>query len=156
MIREATLADVEATFQVRALTRENAISRERLATLGVTPASVASAMTGGSYRSWVAEVRDEIVGFCNADADTGEVVVLAVLPQHEGHGWGAALLSAAVSFLHSQNRERIWLFASPLETLRSHGFYRANGWSPTGRLADNGDEELVYVGAGHLDARANN
>jgi ribosomal protein S18 acetylase RimI-like enzyme len=154
MIREATLGDVEATFQVRARTRENPISRERLATLGITPASVALAMTNGSYRSWVTEVGGEIVGFCNADAGTGEVVVLAVLPQHEGHGWGAALLATAVSFLRSQNQDRIWLFASPLKTLRSHGFYRANGWSPTGRLGDNGDEELVYVGAGHPGARA--
>ena len=155
MIREATQADVEATFQVRALTRENPISRERLASLGITPASVASAMARGSYRSWVAEVREEVVGFCNADAEKGEVVVLAVLPHHEGHGWGGTLLRSAVSFLRSQHQERIWLFASPLETLRSHGFYRANGWSPTGRLADNGDEELVYMRAGRPSGRAN-
>lgn len=146
VFREATLADVEATFEVRASTRENPISKERLASLGITPATVSAAMEGGSYRSWVCEVEGEVVGFCNADASTGEVLVLAVLPKHEGRGLGRELLALAVTFLQLRGNGRIWLFADALEALRSHGFYRANGWAPTGKRQPNGDEELQYCG----------
>ena len=151
-IRAATLADVECTFSVRASTRENPISRERLESLGITPTAVASAMLSGSCASWVCEVAGIVVGFCNADAQTGEVVVLAVLPQHEGRGIGRDLLSEAVSFLCAHDHQRIWLFTSPRMVFRSHGFYRANGWFPTGRTQANGDEELLYVGTHNAQA----
>ncbi len=148
LIREATSLDVEATFVVRAATRENSISRERLAALGITPTSISEAMRGGSYRSWVCEADGEVVGFCNAEGSTGEVLVLAVLSGHEGMGIGTELLSCAVHFLRSVGNARIWLSASPLASLRSHGFYRARGWSPTGKVHANGDEELELLGAG--------
>jgi ribosomal protein S18 acetylase RimI-like enzyme len=145
-IRPATLADVDETFSVRGATRENAVPRERLAALGITPASVSEAMQTGTYASWVAETDGRIVGFCNAEAQTGEVIVLAILDGYERRGIGRALLSQAVDFLHGRGCPRLWLMAGSSDRLRSHGFYRANGWVPTGRHDAIGDEELEYAG----------
>lgn len=147
VIRRATLADVDETFAVRGATRENAIPRERLAALGITPASVSAAMQTGTYASWVAEADGRIVGFCNAEAGTGEVIVLAILDGYERRGIGKALLAQAVDFLQGRGCARLWLMAGASATLRSHGFYRANGWAPTGRRDAIGDEELEYAGA---------
>ena len=146
-IRPATLAEVDETFTVRGATRENGIPRERLAALGITPASVSAAMQTGTYGSWVAEADGRIVGFCNAEAQTGEVIVLAILDGYERRGIGLALLAQAVDFLHSRGCQRLWLMAGSSDALRSHGFYRANGWSPTGRRDAIGDEELEYTRA---------
>lgn len=143
-VRAATLDDVDETFSVRGATRQSAISRERLAALGITPASVIAAMQTGSYGSWIAVADDRIVGFCNAEADTGEVIVLAILDGYEGRGIGKALLSQAVDFLQARGCPRFWLMAGSSQSLRSHGFYRANGWMPSGRRDAIGDEELVY------------
>jgi ribosomal protein S18 acetylase RimI-like enzyme len=143
-IRPAQLADIDATFDVRGATRQSAIPRERLAQLGITPASVAEAMRGDTYRSWLCEADGAIVGFCNADAATGEVVVLAVRTGFEGTGIGRALLAAAVAYLQARQCPRIWLMAGADPALRSHGFYRGLGWRPTGRTDARGDEELEF------------
>ena len=144
-IRPARPEDVDATFDVRGSTRQNAISRQRLAQLGITPATVLGAMMGETYRSWVYEADGCIVGFCNAEARTGEVVVLAVQAGFEGRGIGKALLSAAVAYLERAGCQRLWLMAGANSELRSHGFYRANGWLPTGQTDAHGDEEMAYA-----------
>lgn len=146
-IRPATLDDVDETFSVRGATRENAIPRARLAALGITPATVSAAMQSGTYRSWVAEADGRIVGFCNAEAASGEVIVLAILDGYERRGIGQALLTQAVNFLQAQGCPRLWLMAGSSQALRSHGFYRANGWMPSGRRDAIGDEEMVYTRA---------
>lgn len=144
-VRAATEADIEAMFDIRAATHENAIPRERLAALGITPASLREALAGGVYRAWVME--DEpgrLLAFCGADTASGEVAVLAVRAGHQGRGLGRALLSEAVRALQTAGCTRLWLMASPDPALRSHGFYRAQGWLPSGRRDAQGDEELVY------------
>src|SRR4029077_7433557 len=88
-------------FDVRGATRENAISRERLAAMGITPASVAEHLGAGATRGWGWWSGSRIVGFCIWGAATGEVLVLAVLPQFEGRGIGKTLLSLAVDWLRS-------------------------------------------------------
>lgn len=143
--RNATTEDIESMFAVRASTRQNPISAERLAGLGITPSSVAAALAAGDIGSWVCEYAGAVVGFCNADMHSGEVLVLAVLPEHEGKGIGKRLLSLAIECLQRHGYTRLWLFADSDPGARSHGFYRANGWAATGWLQPNGDEELVYV-----------
>jgi len=145
-IRPATVQDIPAMFHVRASTRENAIAPERLAALGLTPASLREAMAAGDLASWSATLGDELVGFCGADARLGEVTVLAILAGHEGRGLGRALLDQAVAHLQAAGCDRIWLAAGADAALRSHGFYRAQGWRPSGLQMSNGDEELVYQG----------
>jgi ribosomal protein S18 acetylase RimI-like enzyme len=151
VFRQAAAADVDAMFDVRAATRENPISRETLARSGITPDSLRAWIAAGTQRGWVCERAQAIVGFCNVDPANGEVVVLAVLPQFERRGIGRELLARAVAWLQQAGHRRIWLTTDPSAAVRSHGFYRAQGFAPTGVRIASGDEELVYAPAAPRD-----
>ncbi|WIV96792.1 GNAT family N-acetyltransferase [Kinneretia aquatilis] len=130
-------------FHIRANTRDNAISPERLVKLGITPATLGDALEHGEVCGWLAvDGADRAVGFCNVDPASGEVLVLAVLSGQEGQGVGRALLDAAVTHLQSVGSPPPWLMAGANPALRAHGFYRAQGWKPSGRRDAQGDEEL--------------
>jgi GNAT superfamily N-acetyltransferase len=142
-LRAACPADVGAMFHIRANTRDNAISPERLVKLGITPATLGDALEHGEVCGWLAvDGADRAVGFCNVDPASGEVLVLAVLAGKEGQGVGRALLDAAVTHLQSVGSPPPWLMAGVNPALRAHGFYRAQGWRPSGRRDAQGDEEL--------------
>lgn len=141
-IRAATTGDIDCLFRVRASTSENAIAPGRLAELGITPAVLHETMLAGTSVTWVCQTEGQVVAFCSAQPSTGEVTVLAVMKGHERRGIGRELLAAAVDVLRASGCRRIWLAAGLDSRLRSHGFYRANGWRPTGRLVGHGDEEL--------------
>jgi ribosomal protein S18 acetylase RimI-like enzyme len=143
--RETRLTDVDALFELRARTRENALSRVTLAKLGITPESTSHALSSGRTRGWVCTHGSRIVGFCTGESQTGEVLVLAILPQYERMGIGKRLLSLVVGWLRTTGARRIWLTASSDPTVRAHGFYRALGWQPTGERTENGDEVLVHA-----------
>jgi GNAT superfamily N-acetyltransferase len=141
-VRETQADDIEDIFSVRARTRQNPASKEWLATRGITPASMAASMASGKVKGWVCFHESVLVGFCNGDGTSGEVLVLAVLPEYEGKGIGKRLLLRVVEWLRSTGFEQPWLAASPDPNIRGHGFYRALGWEPTGRCLENGDEIL--------------
>lgn len=142
-LRVACAADVGAMFHIRANTRDNTISPERLAKLGITPPTLGDALEHGEVCGWLAvDGDDQAIGFCNVDPASGEVLVLAVLAGKEGQGVGGALLDAAVTHLQSVGSPPPWLMAGADPALRSHGFYRAQGWKPSGRRDAQGDEEL--------------
>jgi len=145
--REISARDLDELFVVRAATRQNAMSKERLAELGFTPASIGAALAAGTTKGWVGVCDSRIVGFCMGDRVNGEVLVLAVLPDFEGRGIGSALLSTVVDWLRSFNPPRVWLSASSDPETRAHGFYRSAGWQPIGKVDANGDEVLVLLGA---------
>jgi GNAT superfamily N-acetyltransferase len=147
VIRETQEGDIESLFDVRARTRENPISRGQLAAIGITPASTAEALRSGDEKGWVCVDGPNVIGFCGADGVGGEVLVLSVLPEYEGRGVGKRLLAHAVEWLRSRGFRRVWLAASPDPAVRAHGFYRAQGWRPTGERQQNGDEILVLDGA---------
>jgi ribosomal protein S18 acetylase RimI-like enzyme len=144
-IRETREEDIESLFDIRARTRENPLSREQLAAMGITPAASAEALRSGEMKGWVCLDGSRPVGFCSADVG-GEVLVLAVLPEYEGRGIGRRLLAEAVGWLRSRGCERIWLAADPNPAVRAHGFYRSQGWRPTGELQHT-DEILVFENA---------
>jgi ribosomal protein S18 acetylase RimI-like enzyme len=123
--RPTEATDVDACFTVRAQTRENAISREQLASVGITPESFATALEAGRVKGWVCADGPQVVGFCSGDCETGEVLVLAVLPEYEGRGVGKRLLAEVVGELRAHGHRRMWLAASADPASRSHGFYRA-------------------------------
>jgi Acetyltransferase (GNAT) domain len=104
IFRETLPSDVEGLFSVRARTRENPISKEQLASLGITAESIAKQMASGRMKGWVCLDSSTLVGFCNGDAETGEVLVLAVLPDYERKGIGTYLLSRVVEWLRSADR----------------------------------------------------
>jgi GNAT superfamily N-acetyltransferase len=143
VFRETLPSDIEGLFSVRARTRENAFSKEMLASIGITPESIAEQMASGRMKGWVCVDSSSLVGFCNGDAETGEVLVLAVLSGYEGRGIGRRLLSRVVEWLRSVGSDTIWLAASPDKSMRAHGFYRSLGWRPTGETLPNGDQILI-------------
>jgi ribosomal protein S18 acetylase RimI-like enzyme len=144
IIREASASDIDALFDIRARTRENAIPRAYLVSIGITPESWTASLSSESNRTWVCFHDTTPVAFCAAESIHGEVLVLAVLPEYERRGVGKRLLDEAVGWLRSRGCARIWLATNPDPSVRSHGFYRSQGWRPTGEIqARAGDEILV-------------
>jgi ribosomal protein S18 acetylase RimI-like enzyme len=146
--RRTAPGDIEATYAVRAATRQNPISKASLIEMGFTPESVRAAYLAGAYVGRVCDADGEVVGFCTGDAGSGEILSLAVLPDYEGRKIGISLLDLVIGDLRARGVSRIWLSASPDPRIRAHGFYRANGWAPTGETLDNGDQILVYATLG--------
>jgi ribosomal protein S18 acetylase RimI-like enzyme len=140
--RKTQYRDIPDMFALRARTRENPISREELALLGITPESTAASLASGRTSSWVCLHCSSLVGFSTGDNTSGEILVVAVSPEFEGRGIGKKLLRSVVESLRSAGCNRLWLAASSDPNVRSHGFYRYLGWQPTGQSDANGDEIL--------------
>lgn len=147
IFRETQEKDIGPTLVVRASTRENPVSLAQLEQMGFARESVWDKYSRGEYCGWVCEDRGEIVGFVSGDLSTGEVIVLAVLPEYEGMGIGKRLLSRLTLMMRERGCSSLWLSASPNPEIRAHGFYRANGWRPNGQVLGNGDEVLVFPGS---------
>lgn len=143
--RIAHPSDVRRCIFVRARTRENAVSEAELARRGITEASWRGEVEDGRLIGHVCEFDDTVVGYCFADRATGEIVVLAILPNHEFKGIGKTLLSFAEKNLRELGFTRIFLECSTDPNVRSYSFYRHLGWTPTGVYAGHGDEILERV-----------
>ena len=141
-LRAAGAEDIEACIVLRGRTRENAISKAELARRGITEESWRGDTVSGRLPGYVACIGRDIVGYCFGDRDTGEIVVLAVLPAHEGRGLGRSLLSRMVADLSAVGHQRLFLEAAIDPRTRAHGFYRPLGWRATGRQTETDDEEL--------------
>jgi ribosomal protein S18 acetylase RimI-like enzyme len=128
-IRQIVSADIPALFHVRPRTRENALTIDELRALGITPESVAAGLKG-STRGWLWETSaSEVVGFCMADRSTGELLVIALLPEYEGRGIGGQLMQHAETWLAQSGCTRAWLTTDLDQALRAYGFYRHRGWT---------------------------
>ena len=139
LIRTARLNDIETLFDIRTSVTENYQSREEIAALGITPASVA-AMLATDCQAWLAEIDDRPVGFAIANATAATILGLFVLPSSEGQGAGRALMQAAEAWLWSHHLEEIWLVTGNDPHLRAYGFYQHLGWIPGGVVPE-GDYE---------------
>jgi hypothetical protein len=80
--RPAVSADAAECVALRGRTRENAISAATLASMGITVESWGNSIETGRLPGYVCTEDDAIVGYCFGDKDTGEIVVLAILPQY--------------------------------------------------------------------------
>ena len=136
LFREITSDDVGALFAVRTTTRENRLSREELAARGITEDAV-RARLAGTFRGWLCEDGGRIVGFAMGDGGSGELEVIAVLPEYEGRGIGTRLLDLVETWLRSLGRQVLWLFTDPDPTLRAYRFYRSRGWADAGNEGGN-------------------
>lgn len=143
--RPAVASDSGQCVVLRGRTRENAFSAASLAALGITASSWGSAIESGQLTGRVCSACGDMVGYGFGDRRSGEVVVLAVLPQYEGRGIGKALLLQVMNHLWELGHQRLFLACSSDPAHRSYGFYRHLGWRPTGSLDDNGDEVLEFL-----------
>jgi ribosomal protein S18 acetylase RimI-like enzyme len=141
-IRPAIPADAAACVEIRGRTRENAVSAERLAEYGITVDSWREDIQSGALPGRVCLVDQEIAGYCFAIRKTGEIAVLALLPEHEGKGFGRELLGKMLRDLQALGFKRAFLGCSPDPASRSYGFYRHLGWKSTGAFDSHGDEVL--------------
>lgn len=139
-IRPITHADIPALFTVRVATHENAMTLEELARLGITPETVAERL-GQTHAGWLCEAEGRVVGFAMGDRATGEMWVIALLPEYVGRGIGSRLLREVETWLGATGWDRIWLTTDPDTSLRAYTFYRQHGWVDD-RL-DGGDRYMI-------------
>lgn len=131
-IRLATPADVEVLFDIRTSVVQNHLSREQLAALGITAATLADAMRHAPC-CWIAQVHGAPAGFAMVDVDDGEVFALFIRPTFEGRGLGQALLDSAEACLF-QTHEVIGLTTDGGAAIRANGFYIHQGWTLVGAV----------------------
>ncbi|NRA18468.1 MAG: GNAT family N-acetyltransferase [Oceanospirillaceae bacterium] len=127
MIREIEDRDVAFLFPVRIATRENRLSMDELAGIGITEVSIREAIKG-SHKGWLYEQDGNIVGFAMGDSDANELTVIALLPQYEKMGIGRKLLGKVEKWLKAQGCKSIWLTTDINDQLQAYTFYINNGW----------------------------
>jgi ribosomal protein S18 acetylase RimI-like enzyme len=144
-IRKAIPSDALECVLLRGRTRENAVSQERLASLGITPQSWASDIETNKLAGWICLDAQRMVGYCFGDVASGEVVVLALLPNYESQGLGRRLLTQVTDALFEAGHSKLFLGCSADPRVRSHGFYRHLGWVSTGAVDKNDDDVLELL-----------
>ena len=143
--RSAVFSDAPEVITLRGQTRENAVSVSGLASLGITAESWSKKIEAGDLSGYVCADNGHIVGYCFGDKHTGEILVLALLPEYEGRGIGRTLLSRVAEDLWSLGFKRLFLGCSRDPSSRSYGFYRHLGWRSTGELHAHSDEVLEML-----------
>jgi GNAT superfamily N-acetyltransferase len=125
--REINEQDVPSLFVVRTATHQNRLTLEELHDLGITEETVREKMRG-TYKGWLCEVDGRTVGFAMGDRSTGELWVIAVLPEVVGKGIGSKLLRAVEQWLVASGCQRLWLTTDVDPALKAYDFYRNHGW----------------------------
>lgn len=126
-VREIVPTDLPELFQIRAATDENPLSIAELAELGITIPSV-EGMLRMHHRGWLYEEAGVPLGFAIGDRSTGEVWVIAVLPQHVQRGIGSRLLEKVSAWLFSESCTELWLVTDLDPSMRAYRFYLKHGW----------------------------
>jgi len=134
--REILQGDIASLFRVRVSTIENGFSLEELHAAGITEESV-SKMLQSTHKGWLCEIGEQVVGFSMGDTSTGELWVIAVVPEFEGRGIGSKLLGLVEKSLWSAGAKELWLDTSADRSLRAYSFYRSHGWEDA---AANGED----------------
>ena len=143
--RQALSDDASECVVLRGQTRENAVSEERLRSMGITAKSWGVDIRTGALPGHVCTVEGKLVGYCFGAIATGEVIVLALLPDYENRSVGRELLNRMVKELAEHGHDRLVLGCSADPMSRSYGFYRHLGWNSTGSFDQHGDEILELI-----------
>lgn len=112
--------------------------------MGITRETWAADVAAGSLPGYVCVSRSTLAGYCFGARDTGEIVVLALLPEFENQGIGRTLLELMVDDFQALGFDRLFLGCSADPATRSYGFYRHLGWRSTGKIDAHGDEVLEF------------
>ncbi|MBP0616629.1 GNAT family N-acetyltransferase [Jiella mangrovi] len=123
-IRDAINDDIPAIFEVRTNVRENHLSVEQLAEMGITFETIREALRQHPC-IWVAEQEGRIVGFSMVDVEDACLFAAFVRPDREGLGIGRQLVERAEAFLF-ERYSSIWLETDG--SSRAAGFYERLGW----------------------------
>jgi ribosomal protein S18 acetylase RimI-like enzyme len=123
-IRDAAEEDIPAIFEVRTSVRENHLSVEQMAELGITNETIRQFLRKEPC-IWVAVHEEHIVGFSMGDAADACVFAAFVRPEWEGQGIGRRLMERAEAFLFERH-SLIWLHTDG--SSRAAGFYERLGW----------------------------
>jgi ribosomal protein S18 acetylase RimI-like enzyme len=140
IFREIGSKDIQDLFEIRLSTEENQVTFEYLAGIGITPKSIADGLAG-PLKGWLCEVSEEVVGFSLGNKETGEMMVVAVLPEYENMGIGKKLMELIQDWFWSCGHDEIWLLATADPELRASGFYKKLGWEKAG-TSDDGHQIL--------------
>jgi len=135
MIRKATTADRPRISEIRNAVRENKLSPGSVSTVANTARWI---YDNGTF--WVWEEEGAVQGFAVADTRDGTIFGLFVHPDHEGRGIARALLPLACSDLKRAGFTFATLNTGP--GTRAERFYRADGWTDTGRR--DADGEIIF------------
>lgn len=144
ILRAAVPGDARECLRIRGLTRENAFSEQDLAALGITAETWGAGIADGTCPGYVALVDEQMVGYCFADIESGEIMVLALLPDYESLGLGRRLLEQVVQDMRERGFTRLFLACNSDPQVRSYGFYRHLGWTESGQRDEFGDDILEY------------
>ena len=142
--RIAVPDDAAGCVSLRGKTRENAVSPERLESIGVTVESWGNEIRTSELTGHICTSNERMIGYCFGSSAEGEIVVLALLPEYEGQGIGKMLMSRVTHDLVKLGKSRLFLGCSADSKSRSYGFYRHLGWRSTGKVDKHGDEILEY------------
>ena len=142
--RPALSEDAEECVALRGKTRENAVSKERLRSIGITAKSWGEDIRSGALPGHICSADGNMVGYCFGARETGEIVVLALLPNFENCGIGRELLNRMIKALAEIGHARLFLGCSSDPMSRSYGFYRHLGWRSTETFDQYGDEILEF------------
>lgn len=130
IFREIEPKDIPEIFKVRVATDENCFTQEELEKRGISYHSVKLKLQT-TYKGWLCEINKKVVGFVIADKETGEIWVIAVLPEYINKGIGSTLLKLSEEWLISNGIKKFWLITDPNKKLRAYSFYLKNGWTET-------------------------
>ncbi len=130
-IRLVQKEDIETLFEIRTSVKENYQSRQEIAQLGITPASVAK-MLQKDCCAWIAEIKSQPVGLSIANLTEKTILGMFVLPEFENQGIGRALMEITEDWFKKQGIKEIWLLTGNNTTFRAYGFYLHLGWTPVG------------------------
>jgi GNAT superfamily N-acetyltransferase len=135
-IREATVADVPTLFAIRTAVRENQMTMAELASVGVTPETVADLIRSENARTWLGLCDTQPSAFAMARIVPGDLFALFVLPNREGLGLGSLFLAEAEDWLSLYGVQEAWLLTGRDPALRAAQFYSSRGWRTDGHEAD--------------------
>jgi ribosomal protein S18 acetylase RimI-like enzyme len=127
LFREIVENDFTELIIVRSSTDENNISVQDLTSMGITEATVSEKLKNGC-KGWLCEIDKKIAGFAMGNKNTGEMWVIAVLPQYIKRGIGSKLLGLVEQWLFAEGCSELWLTTDINEKLRAYSFYRKHGW----------------------------
>lgn len=125
--REITEKDIPVLFDVRVATHENRLTREELALQGITVETVTQKLRG-TFKGWLCESNDRLAGFAMGDRASGELWVIAVLPEFIGKAIGSTLLRYVENWLQECGCARLWLTTDIDTKLKAYSFYLQHGW----------------------------